>query len=93
MTRIIAYTYLADVHCPECARKCALSGMLKVDDCHPHAIDRAYLPESGRDEHNLRYNLVDCEGNLVHPVFDTDEQFGETRCGDCAAIVSTGEPA
>ena len=90
MSHIIAYTYEADVHCPHCTGNARNAGHLRVNDSHPHAVDAAYLPESRRDEHNLRYNLVDRKGNLVLPVFDTDKQFGTTACGDCGAQVSEG---
>lgn len=92
--RIIGYTYLADVHCPDCTKKAtqrsSTYGGLKLNHMHPHAVDQAYLPENGRDEHGLCYNLQDREGNLVHPVFDTDEQFGTTLCGGCGAVISQG---
>ncbi len=83
MARIIAYTYVADVHCPDCTRQASVSGRLTINNHHPHAFD---LPTGGvdNDELGIAYNLQDREGNLIHPVFDTDEH-GFTHCSDCQA--------
>lgn len=78
--KVIAYTYEADVHCPSCAK--ARSQALRLDHNHPYAIGTPMLDECGID-----YDLVDCEGNLIHPVFDTDEhEF--TACSDCGEAVA-----
>ena len=73
MSRIIAYTYCADVHCPACADAAYAAGR---------------LVRSGRqgeyDEHGLPMSLIDGEGNPGHPVFSTDEH-GFTSCSDCGA--------
>ena len=72
MPRIIAYTYCADVHCPTCASADADVGILERKP--PLSLDV--------DEHGLTFDLVDREGNPVHPVFSTDEhEF--TSCSDC----------
>lgn len=68
--RIIAYTYCADVHCPDCALR----------DFH---IGQLTLPApSANDWHGLPVSLIDREGNPVHPVFTTDEH-DFTHCCDC----------
>ncbi len=78
MTRIIAYTYCADVHCPECARG---SYPANVTLKHP----RGGLYDTGpEDENGVGVDAVDSEGNSVHPVFTTDEH-DFTHCGDCGA--------
>ena len=69
MTRVIAYTYLADTHSPGDALLDWGEGRLVINDHHPHALPPPY----GVDEHGLPYNLQDAEGNLIHAVFDTDE--------------------
>ncbi|MDP2371904.1 hypothetical protein [Rhodoferax sp.] len=69
--RIIAYTYEADVHCPVCARA-RFAG----------AQELAGLSNDDFDEHWLRMDLIDCEGNPIHPVFDIDEH-DFTHCGTC----------
>lgn len=74
MTRVIAYTYEADVHCPDCANHRAAVGLLT----------RRPPLQIGTDEHGLAFDLVDREGNPVHPVFSTDEH-DFTHCGDCGA--------
>ncbi len=70
MTRIIAYTYDADIHCPACAYRLFGPG-------------RESVPAPGlTDEHGIPYRTLDREGNAVHPVFSTDELY-DTHCGDC----------
>ena len=73
MTRIIAYTYCADVHCPACADAAYAAGR---------------LVRSGRqgeyDEHGLPMSLIDSEGNPVPPVFAAYVYAFDT-CGDCGA--------
>ncbi len=74
MPRIIAYTYDADVHCPDCAARDAAVGILGRKP--PLRLDV--------DEHGLAYDLIDREANPVRPVFSTDEhEF--TSCSDCGA--------
>lgn len=72
MPSIIAYTYEADVHCIDCTRECADVGLLKR--VPPLRLDT--------DEHGIAFDLIDREGNPVHPVFSTDEH-DFTHCGDC----------
>ena len=76
MTRIIGYTYCADVHCPDCASADAAVGIL----------ERKPPLSPDTDEHGLAYDLVDREGNPVHPVFSTDEH-DFTSCSDCGAPI------
>jgi hypothetical protein len=68
--RIIAYTYDADVHCVDCARKQFWMGPVAGQAVH-------------RDEHGIPVHQQDSEGNPVHPVFSTDEQLEPLFCGDC----------
>lgn len=81
MTRIIAYAFEADVHCPACT---ALA--------HQRSSIRFQLrPESvagRRDEHGLPETMMDREGNPVHPIFSTDEQLEPLFCGDCHERIS-----
>jgi hypothetical protein len=69
--RIIAYTYDADIHCPGCA------------------VNRFYTKEAKQapaddvDEHGLLLFQEDREGNLIHPVFSTDELGDLDHCADC----------
>lgn len=73
--RIIAYTYEADVHCPDCTARAWAAGRLIGNPCQ------------GQDEHTLPYSMVDREGNPTHPVFSTDEQEHPEYCGDCHAPI------
>lgn len=70
--RIIAYTYDADVHCVDCAKKTTFR--LDPDSL---TLDNQY------DEHGLSIYSLDSEGNPVHPVFSTYEQLEPLFCGDC----------
>ena len=73
--KIIAYTYEADVHCPACTK--LSTERMQLDHSHPYAMG-----DAGEDDHGIEYDLVDSEGNLIHPVFNVDEH-GFTHCGDC----------
>lgn len=68
MPYIVAYTWGSDTHSVEDTRDAYEAGTLPVNNSHPHAVDGSLL-----DEHRLPINLQDCEGNLIHPVFSTDE--------------------
>ena len=78
--KIIAYTYESDMHCPACTRKATRN--MKVDHKHPHGVGFSAL-----DSFGIEYDTVDREGNLLQPVFDTDEH-GFTHCGDCHSEIS-----
>ena len=85
---IIAYTYDADTHCIDCAVKRnesnGFTGLYK---------------EMGMNNATVLVGLLDNEGNLVHPVFSTDEwqELDESflvdnptqwlACGDCHKII------
>ena len=68
---IIAYSYEADIHCVECAKK-------------RFVVESDLVT---RDEHGLPVNVHDREGNHVHPIFSTDEQLDAPFCGDCHAKI------
>lgn len=68
--RVIAYTYESDVHCPACAKE-----RFKTQGLAGVANDEL-------DEHWLRLDLIDRDGNPIHPVFTTDER-NLTHCGNC----------
>lgn len=70
--RIVAYAYQADVHCPDCASNDAACGI----------ITRWPPLQMGTDEHGLAFDLIDKEGNPIHPIFSTDE-VSSNYCGDC----------
>jgi hypothetical protein len=69
--RIIAYTYDADIRCPDCARN---------RFCSPEAKQ---APADDIDEHGLLLVQEDREGNVIHPVFSTDELGSLNHCADC----------
>lgn len=69
--RIIAYAFLADVHCVACTRHAFQLGDL---------IGRK--PEL-HDEHGLPMVGVDREHNTLAPIFSTDEQCAPLICGAC----------
>lgn len=74
MPYIIAYTWQADTHSVEDTRAAYEIGMLKVNNQHLYALDVNLFDEAG-----LPFNLEDCEGNLIRPVFDTDEAAEPVR--------------
>ena len=78
MTRIVAYTYEADVHCPECTRKRFAAAY--YGQWHPR--DEHGLPDYAERDPQA---MTDREGNPVHPVFSTDEvtRTHYTHCGTC----------
>ena len=69
---IIAYTYCADVHCPDCAANDAAVGILTRRPPLVNAVD----------EHGLSMDLIDREGNTIFAVYDIMEH-NFTHCGDC----------
>lgn len=75
MEKIIAYAFEAALHCPACTQRAAQR--MKLDHNHPYAMG-----ESCRDDHGVEYDLVDREGNLVHPVFVTDSDVDASECCD-----------
>lgn len=84
MTTVIGYAFAADLHCVPCAKEAATR--MQVDNYHPHALGLSSSPAGNRDEHGLHYNLTDREGNLIHPMFSTDENpwYPQPQhCGDC----------
>jgi len=83
MPRIVAYTYNAGIHCPACAAAAHEKGRFR---------DAPGLPP-GTDEHGLPYAAADSEGNLVHPVFSTDEPPVEGwYCETCDAVIAKPDP-
>ena len=73
--RIVAYSYLAALHCPDCTRRALRAYNRQIFRPHPG-------PER-LDEHGLPDDLIDREGNPVHPVFSTDELAPGEACDDC----------
>lgn len=68
MPKVIGYTFEADIHCIACS-------VLRF------SIEREYRVT---DENCIRYDQKDCEGNNLHPIFNTDEApINGYRCGDC----------
>jgi hypothetical protein len=68
---VIGYTYDADVHCIDCTQLAADVGILKRE---PPLVMKT-------DENGIAQDLVDSEGNPVHPIFGDAEQT--EVCGDC----------
>lgn len=75
MPRIIAYTYEAAMHCPDCTR---------ARFARPPDLQR---PESFPDRCGVPMDARDREGNLVHPVASTDEIERPAYCDTCRAEV------
>lgn len=89
---ILAYTYDADYHCIDCTRK-RFNNSVCIDYL------RGKPCRNCRDSNGLLYEQKDREGNLIHPIFGTDEwqefdpSFLEDNpiqfltCGDCHAVI------
>lgn len=89
MPKIIAYSWQADTHSIEDTKAAAASRALQVNNYHPHAHGLSSSPAGNRDEHGLHVNLCDPEGNMIHPVFDTDEQGLTKADKHCEAYKAT----
>ncbi len=82
--RVIAYAYMADIHCPHCTAQDFLSGRIVVDHQHPNALGKRFAKLV--DEYGIPMDVVDREGNLIGPVFDIDE-YGFKHCSTCHAPI------
>lgn len=81
MASIIAYTYDADVHCPECARE-----SFRGDTTLRHPRGGGLYDTGQADENGVGTSAIDRDGNPVHPVFTTDEH-DFTHCCDCGSAL------
>lgn len=72
---IVAYSYLAALHCPSCTRHALRAYRQQIMRPHPGP--------ARLDEHGLPDDLLDREGNPVRPVFSTDEIASDEVCDDC----------
>ena len=94
--RIIAYTYDADYHCIKCTNKRFAyyhTGDVRFSSANDKSVQV--------DWWGIYVDQQDSEGNLVHPVFSTDEwqELDESylaenptqylACGDCHEIIDT----
>lgn len=84
--RVIGYTYEADTHCVGCTKDRFDKGGFK--------IDKTVASANGIDENEVSYGATDRDGNLVHPIFSTDElQLDDESnpmacvCGTCGGII------
>jgi hypothetical protein len=78
---IVAYSYLAALHCPHCTRSALRAYRQQIMRPHPG-------PE-WLDEHGLPDDMIDREGNPVRPVFSTDEIAPSEVCDDCFRPLTT----
>ena len=66
---IIAYTYVADHHCIDCTVE-------KFHYSKQTWINWDFnMPHPASDENGIHVAQEDSEGNLVHPIFSTDEWY------------------
>ena len=77
---IVAYSYLAALHCPHCTRSALRAYRQQIMRPHPGPAQL--------DEHGLPDDLIDIEGNPVRPVFSTDEGAHGEACDDCLQPVT-----
>jgi hypothetical protein len=93
--RVIGYTYEADYHCPDCAKARHAAGGF---ECKPASVADDV---NKLDEWDIPYCAHDGEGNLIHPIFSTDELpchipaeaggYSPVACGDCGAVIAEAE--
>lgn len=72
---IIAYTYLAALHCPDCTRRALRAYHQQITRPHPGP--------ARIDEHGLPDDMIDRKGNPVRSV-STDEVAPGEVCDDCS---------
>jgi len=72
---IIAYTYEADYHCIDCTKTYVHVDRWKFLCGLPQHPDKCWCVNASRDYdiNGVAHDQVDSEGNLVNPVFSTDE--------------------
>jgi hypothetical protein len=86
MPKVIAYTFNAAHHCPDCAVKAHANGALA------QAPESLALPQ-GTDENGIPFALIDGEGNPIHPIFDTDETPASgVYCDTCGTEIVPRDP-
>ena len=88
---ILCYTYEANYHCIECTQK-RFSNNGKV---YGTENDIAQLKPC-TDRNGIWLETIDIDGNLVHPVFTTDDSWIEydeehpiqyMSCGTCLKVI------
>ena len=78
--KVIAYAYMADIHCPGCTRSALQSGSnLHIDNQHLCAVP---VKHTSMDEFGIPLNAFDKEDNRIRAVFATDT-LDVTHCCDC----------
>ena len=78
---ITAYTYEADVHCIDCTQTRFRWAWNNPElNCklpeHSHLIGHSHEV----DDNGIGYEVLDREGNTVHPLFSTDEWQDMNSC-------------
>ena len=74
--RIIAYTYEADYHCIDCTKERFNTDTL--DSNYPAQLNDANGVPTNPNRYHGSYGviqLIDNEGNEIHPLFSTDEWY------------------
>jgi len=93
MVDIIAYTYEAGLHCPDCARaRAERGGFARAAEAFGKLYDL--------DIHGVPLDAIDDEGNPVRPVFSTDDvgqydaegRYLGAYCDTCGATICDPEP-
>ena len=87
MPRVIGYTYMSACHCPGCTLEAVRIGQLLVNNYHTNAVALSSSPAGNLDEHGIHFNNADSEGNLIHPMLDTDEVLDRQSCDDCGGLI------
>jgi hypothetical protein len=98
---IISYTYEADYHCVDCTKTYVHVDKWKFLCGLPQHSSGCWCENASRDYdiNGVAHDQTDSEGNLINPVFSTDEwqNFDEgfieenptqyLTCGDCHEVI------
>jgi len=75
--KIIGYTYEADYHCGVCTEK-----------RFRHGVEWVEGSASDLDENGVPFTAKDREGNIVRPIFSTDETPPDSICSGCESFIN-----
>jgi hypothetical protein len=75
---VVGYAYDADQHCVDCTKEYVIRHIAHFTEKKVNEILDGTL------------EFVDSEGNMLHPIFSTDEAGDSPdHCGDCGAYIDT----
>lgn len=79
---IVAYSFSGDVHCPDCCKRAFGSAASPAKFAPSSPLFGSDSHDDERDEHGILMLQKDTDGNLIHPIFSTDDKTS-LHCGTC----------